>query len=151
MEQADEPYTKPARVKEAWLVAYRLTGNVTEACKAAHVARCTAYGWRESDPEFAAAWEEANEIAIDALEAAARQRALDSSDQLMMFLLRANRPDKYNDTTRVDVRLGRLSDDDLVARAAEAAARLARLRAGIDPPGLTAGGDGESGGEPVEE
>lgn len=42
-------------------------GNITQAARVAHVSRAWIYRTRKEDPEFAAAWEEAEEIARDAL------------------------------------------------------------------------------------
>ena len=72
---------------------------------------------KATDPAFAAAWDDALEAAVDQLEAEARHRAIDGveqphfhqgkvcgtvrkySDALLMFLLRAHRPETYRDRT----------------------------------------------------
>ena len=89
-----------------FLETIRSTGNVRLAASAARISRSTPYQRARRDPEFSAAWDEANEDAVDLLEATARQRALGGSDQLLMFLLRAHRPDRYRDShgIRIDVR-----------------------------------------------
>ncbi len=71
------------------------TGNVTLAAQGAGIDRTTAYARAARDAAFAAAWAEAHEAAVDLLEGAARQRALAGSDQLLMFLLRGLRPERY--------------------------------------------------------
>lgn len=54
------------------------------------------YEWRDDDPDFAAAWAEAEETAIDALEKVARDRATEGkSDRMLEILLKAHRPEKY--------------------------------------------------------
>ena len=45
--------------------------------------------------DFQAAWDETIEVAVERLEQGAVRRALDGSDQLLMFLLRAHRPERY--------------------------------------------------------
>ena len=61
--------------RAAFLAALRDTGVVRDACAAASVGRTTAYRVRNSDPEFAAAWDEALEDAADLLEIEAIRRA----------------------------------------------------------------------------
>ena len=68
---------------------------VSEAARAAGIGRRTAYSRRERDENFQTAWDETIEVAVERLEQEAVRRALDGSDQLLMFLLRARRPEKY--------------------------------------------------------
>lgn len=100
------------------------TGNVSAAARAAQVARSTCYRTRRLDADFAEQWTDAEEAAVDLLEAEARRRALDGverplvgggklirdddgkvvmvreyNDRLLEFLLKAHRPDKYRDKT----------------------------------------------------
>lgn len=91
------------------------TGNVTLAASAAGVNRATPYRWRQDDPDFARAWEDAMEAAADKLEQEAWRRAVEGveepvyrggklvgtvrkySDTLLIFLLKGARPHKYQD------------------------------------------------------
>jgi hypothetical protein len=73
------------------------TGSVAGACAAAGVGRTTAYRHRWSDPGFAEDWDDAIEEFCDDLEEEAWRRARDGSDVLMMFMLKAVRPEKYRD------------------------------------------------------
>jgi hypothetical protein len=82
---------------------FAATGNVRLAATAAGVSRDAPYKRAQADPEFAASWLRSREDAVDSLEAECRRRALNGSDALLTFLLRAERPDKYRE--RVDVRL----------------------------------------------
>lgn len=88
--------------RPVFLARLRATGTVRMACRAAGISRTTAYDWREADEDFARDWDEAIEDATDALEAAARARALSGSDKLLMFLLKAMRPDKYGDRLHIE-------------------------------------------------
>lgn len=83
------------RARETFLEQLRLTCNVSHAARSAGIGRRTAYDWRDADPDFAAAWDEAEDEAVDALELAARNRAIDGSDRMMEILLKAHRPEKY--------------------------------------------------------
>lgn len=86
--------------RPAFIETLRNTANVRYACQKAGIDRKTAYKHRDSAPEFAAQWEEALEDAIDTLEAVAQDRARKNSDTLLIFLLKAHRPDKYRENTR---------------------------------------------------
>ncbi len=58
-----------ARERAAFLRALGRGGNVTQAAKKAGVHRTTVYGWRDRDPAFAQAMEEARTKAVAALAA----------------------------------------------------------------------------------
>jgi hypothetical protein len=73
------------------------TAQSTSLAKQAGIDRSTVYDHRNSDPEFAAAWEAAKEDALDLLEATAHKRAHSTSDTLLIFLLKAGRPAKYRE------------------------------------------------------
>jgi hypothetical protein len=107
--------------KQIFLDALGRCGNVVDSCVAAKLPRCTVYAWRDSDPAFATAWEDALEIGIDALEAEAIRRAHDGwlepiyqggkkvgdvrkySDNLLITMLKGLRPEKYKDKIEHDV------------------------------------------------
>ena len=107
--------------KKAFLSAIALTGNITQAAKAAKVARQTHYDWIQSDPEYLTKFYAAMDEAIELLEAEARRRAyegchkpiyqggvkvgeqIEYSDTLMIFLLKGARPEKYRDNIKMDV------------------------------------------------
>lgn len=90
---------KNARARKDWapafLAALERSGMVSEAARAAGVGRRTAYDRRERDEQFAQAWDEALEAATEELEQEAVRRAMDGSDLLLMFLLKARRPRVY--------------------------------------------------------
>lgn len=94
------------------------TGNVSAACKRAKISRQHAYEVRGQDDVFKAAWDEALEIATEALELEARRRAAIGvlepvfhqgvqvatvrkySDTLLIFLLKAHKPEKYRESIK---------------------------------------------------
>jgi hypothetical protein len=100
------PKNARARVPRNWapkfLAAFQETGLVTEACKAAGIGRTFAYERRAEDASFAAQWADVEEQAVESLEAVAIKRAHDGSDMLLIFLLKARRPDVYRDNHRVE-------------------------------------------------
>lgn len=82
---------------ERFLTALGEGLSVAGAAKLAGVGRQTVYDWRKRDAAFAAAWDDAIETGTDNLEDEARRRAMSTSDTLMIFMLKARRPDKYKD------------------------------------------------------
>lgn len=118
-----------------FLETLRATCNVRLSATSAGIDRDTAYKRRGRDPHFAAAWAAAEADAVDVLEGEARRRALASSDTLMMFLLRAHRPECYRETIRLDLRreaeliaadLGGVSAEELIAEAQGIVVRVGR-------------------------
>ena len=83
--------------KERFLKGLEETSLVTEACKLADVSRITAYKHRKLDDDFAERWEEIIEADTEQLEQVAVRRAKDSSDTLLIFLLKSRRPHVYRD------------------------------------------------------
>jgi hypothetical protein len=97
------------------LAALANSANIRLACDAANIARKTAYNHRKRNPAFAEAWDIALEEAIDVLEAEAWRRSVkgversvyyqgikietskEFSDILLMFLMKAHRPERYRD------------------------------------------------------
>jgi hypothetical protein len=83
--------------KPMFLTTLAACGIIRFSCAQAGVARSVAYETREREPQFAQAWDVAIEDATDALVLAARKRALEASDALMIFLLKCHRPEVYGD------------------------------------------------------
>jgi hypothetical protein len=101
--------------RAAFLEALRNSGNVSTSCKIAGLPRSCVYDWRAADPEFAAEWAAAVELGYDALEDEAVRRGCEGylkpvfhqgkeigaireySDTLLIFMLKARRPDKFRD------------------------------------------------------
>lgn len=83
--------------RAAFLEALSLSGSVTQAADAVGVDRTTPYKWRKADERFAAEWEAAFALGIDALEAELIRRAFAGSDTAAIFLLKGNKPEKYKD------------------------------------------------------
>lgn len=121
MAKMDNLDTKKER-QAAFLRAYARTGVVSRAAKAAKVPRSTYYAWYEQDADFRAAVKEAKAAAVEAMEYEAWRRAVkgvrrphyyrgqvagyirEYSDVLLMFLLKANDPEKYKEHVAADIR-----------------------------------------------
>jgi hypothetical protein len=73
------------------------------AAGAAGVNRSTVYRRRKTDKAFAEDWDAAVEDGTDAVEELALRRAKEGySDQLVMFILKARRPEKYLERQRLE-------------------------------------------------
>ena len=115
----------PAR-QQRFIKALSKTGNVTKAAALASTSRTRGYELRNRDPAFAAAWQEAEEVAADRLEDEARRRAVEGvseplvsagklvrdddgqpimvrrySDKLLLALIKARRPPPRERSVRV--------------------------------------------------
>ncbi len=120
-----------------FLAAYGKLGAVTYACQAAGIYPSTFYRWKRDDEEFAQSVRALDDEVTDRLEAEAHRRAMARSDTLLIFLLKARRPEVYRERRDVTVEGGltlstlapdvvhRLSDEEL----AEARRIIAKLRA----------------------
>jgi len=120
----DEKSKSQQSKKRIFLSCLRITGNVRTAATAAKIGRTTHYDWLKSDPDYVLAVKDALDEAIDDLEAEAVRRAKDGveelvlyqgkpvmvddgnggqqplirkrySDLLLIFMLKAARPQKY--------------------------------------------------------
>jgi len=130
-----------------FLEALADTGSVTAAVAAARTSRTRVYELRKTDTAFAAAWDEAEEIATDRLEEEARRRAMEGvakplvsggklvrgddgqpitvrhySDNLLLALLNRRRPPRRKRSVRVKLPALRSTADAASAMTAIAAA-----------------------------
>lgn len=106
---------------QTYLDALAEHGNVTKAARAAGMRLKTVLQYRKADEQFAEAEELAQQEAADALEWAARERAVNGveepvwykgecvgtvirySDSLMTLLLKGAKPDKYADRSKAEI------------------------------------------------
>ena len=106
--------------REVFLEKIAEDGNFSRACRLAGLDRAGVYSVIRKDPEFNDRYQDALEQATDVLEAEARRRALEGteepvffqgaecgkvrkySDSLMALMLKANRP-KYRDSARMEI------------------------------------------------
>ena len=104
-----------ARKRARFLDTLAEDGNVAEAARRSGLNRQYAYVLRREDADFARDWDAALDAAAEALVLAARRRAMEGveepvfyhgkqvgtrrvySDRLLMFLLRAHWPDRFDD------------------------------------------------------
>lgn len=109
----------PEKDREAWLEAFRVAGTVTGACKRTGIGRRTVYDWRQKHEDFALAWADVEEETTERMEREAIRRGMEGfesdvyhqgqvvgterkySDTLLIFMLKARRPEKYRDNVHV--------------------------------------------------
>ncbi len=103
--------------KETMLRLYRELGTITSACEGTGITRQTHYNWLDNDAEYKAAIKSMDEDCAILLEDAAKKRALDGSDTLLIFLLKAARPEKYRERTEIKHDFTTVSDAELIAQA----------------------------------
>lgn len=105
--------SRTPKKRKRFLEALAETGNVTAACKLSAMVRTPTYYWRWEDEEFAAEWDQALHLGIEAIEDEAIRRATTGvkesvfykggscgevtkySDTLLIFLLKGAKPEKY--------------------------------------------------------
>ena len=87
--------------KEKFITALEEGASIGGAAKKARSSRSAVYRWRDDDEDFAVRWNEAVETGTDRLEDVAFDRAVEKSDKLLLALLKARRPDKYHDFSKV--------------------------------------------------
>lgn len=115
---------------KAFLVSLANNPVVTPACVAACITRQTAYNHRDSNPEFAKAWDEALDAGWDRAESEAYRRAVEGhnetvysqgipcgekkiySDRLLEVLLKGNRAKTYRETHAIEVS-GKLQTENM--------------------------------------
>jgi hypothetical protein len=96
-------------------------GDVSAAALAVGVGRRSMYDWREHDEDFAAEWDDVIGASTEKLEREAYRRAYEGveepvyyqgkvvgyvmkkSDTLLMFTLKARKPDKYRENSKLEL------------------------------------------------
>lgn len=109
------------RNKKSFLEAFARIGIVTPAAAEIGISRQTVYDWRKADPEFAAEMDAACEESTDLMEQEAHRRGVagydkpvyqggvlvgtirEHSDTLLIFMLKARRPETYRDKPPVTI------------------------------------------------
>ena len=120
---------KPTKWEAKFLDLYSKSCNVTLSAKGAGIDRNTVYQRRYNYPTFATIMDDAEQQAIELLEAEAWQRARKTSDLLLIFLLKAHKPTKYREQKYIDVTS---KGESLVSWADAAKAAKAALTDGSD-------------------
>ena len=111
--------TTAQRSRDDFLRELAKTGNVSQACLAAHADRHWMYEQRNRDAEFAASWEDALDQAADGLEQECYRRAVLGWDEavytnagyqgdvhkydgsLLALMMKAAKPEKYRENLKI--------------------------------------------------
>ncbi len=111
---------KKEKLQAAFLTAFRESCTVTQAAKQAGIARRTHYNWLKADPSYQAQFEDLEEEVTETHEREAMRRASEGtlkpvfyqgktcgeirefSDTLLIFLLKARRPETYRERSDVN-------------------------------------------------
>lgn len=104
-----------AKKKDRFLELLGENGSITKSAEVAGIPRRTVYNWRDSDKAFAKKWDKSVDLGSDSLEDEATRRAYEGtlkpvfqggvqvgeirefSDTLLIFLLKARKPEKFKD------------------------------------------------------
>jgi hypothetical protein len=116
--------------KQGFLLALAMTGNRSRAAQAVDISLIRVWEWMREDPVFVEAFKRAWEVASDLMEDEMIRRGVEGvlepvyqqgklvgsirrhSDILLMFALKAHKPEKYADKQKVEHGL----DSELLAR-----------------------------------
>lgn len=137
--------------KRRFLERFAETGSVSAASKHAGVTRNVHARWKAKNRAFSAAWDTAQGIAIDLVEGECRRRAVEGtlepvyhggrpvgairkySDLLLIFLLKAMKPEKYRDNYAGYPSEPRCDPEEIRKRLQVKLARLASRMNGAGP------------------
>lgn len=96
--KASRDPTARRELKKVFLDILRSTGSILDAARICKIPKSLAFSWRHQDPEFAYRWDQITKAELlPHLEAEAIRRALNGSDLLLMFMMKALDRDKYDD------------------------------------------------------
>lgn len=97
--QSKTGYTEPTpELKMEFLANLRETGMVDEAARLMDITEGSVYRWRSKDQTFAEKWDEIiHSYVLPKLEQTAIRRAIDGSDLMLIFLMKAYDRDRYDD------------------------------------------------------
>ncbi len=111
---------KREKLQAAFLTAFRESCTVAQAAKTAKVGRRTHYDWLKADPSYREQFEDLEEAVTETLEREAMRRASEGtlkpvfyqgktcgeireySDTLLIFLLKARRPETYRERSDIN-------------------------------------------------
>lgn len=96
-------FVRTYKKRKRFLDELELGASISQAAAAAGGTVAEFRGWKRADPNFSADWDEAIESGTDFIEDVALERALKKSDPLMMMILRARRPEKYNPSSKLEL------------------------------------------------
>jgi hypothetical protein len=139
-----------------FLAAYKKAGIIAHAARLARITRDRHFCWMREDYNYVQHFYSCQEEAIEALEEECRRRAMSGSDVLLIFMLKASRPDVYRDNKTIEMKgsvqgkvthehVRGLNDDERATRLLEFADRIQQQKLGlVDSPGANGVGSDPS-------
>jgi hypothetical protein len=97
-----ETNSPPENSIRKFMDAYAKTGDLRAAAKAAKISLEAHHQMLETSDSYRKSFRAAQQQVVDLLETAVFRRALDGSDELLVFLLRAWLPERYREHTMVE-------------------------------------------------
>lgn len=153
MSDTDDAEAVRERRKGLFLTALETSYSVAAAARQAGMSRSAAYVYRHDDPDFAAAWDQAKEAHLDAIEASLMHRAAYGweepvyqngmlvgtkqkySDVACIFMLKKHRKEQYGDDPQPD-NAAASDTSRSISDAVEAFAALGRALKDDSDPGV---------------
>lgn len=126
-------FVRTYKARKIFLDCLGVGDSVSAAARAAGGDPKNFRAWRKADPDFAQDWDDAIEEGTDFIEDVATERALTKSDPLMMMMLKARRPDKYDRGSKLELS-GGFSVEGAKSKLLNKIARLQSPRT-LSPPG----------------
>lgn len=118
-------FVRTFKARKAFLDALEVGDSISRAAEAAGGSARNFRRWRDEDPDFAQDWDDAIEAGTDFIEDTATERALNKSDPLMMMILKARRPEKFDRGSKLELSGG----IDVTGSRAKLLNKIARLQA----------------------
>lgn len=118
-------FIRTFKARRIFLDSLAAGDSISKAATAAGGTTRNFKAWRADDENFAADWDEAIEEGTDFIEDTATERALKKSDPLMLAILKARRPDKFDRANKLELSGG----IDVTGSRAKLLNKIARLQA----------------------
>jgi hypothetical protein len=126
-------FVRTFRSRKIFLDCLAAGDSISKAATAAGATTSIMKRWREDDANFASDWDEAIEEGTDFIEDTATDRALKKSDPLMLAILKARRPEKFDRANKLELSGG----IDVTGARAKLLNKIARLQAEGQLPTLS--------------
>ena len=89
--------------KTAFLEQFARAGTIAGACRLVGISRECVTSWRNNDPAFEQAFMDTELDITNTLESRAMSQAMNGDTPLIMFLLKARRPDMYREKQTISL------------------------------------------------
>lgn len=118
-------FVRTFKARKLFLDCLAAGDSISKAARAAGGTTSIFKRWKAEDVNFAADWDEAIEEGTDFIEDVATERAMKKSDPLMLAILKARRPEKFDRANKLELSGG----IDVTGARARLLNKIARLQA----------------------